>query len=213
MIDTAKLPTHLAQVVRRLNVTGSEDSADTWLMTSYISECLVKTIAIVLIAGIRRSNPNIAKRFEYELVRADGFGTWDKLIGDCTGQSYTGYLDSDLQPLVAWITQKHPRSSDDWARKVSENFSIILKSLDMPESDVPQRLTIKFLFGQLIRIRNKTKAHGAVGPDFFAKANQPFIDAVLAMLIKSPIVKWEWFHLITRVQKGNVRAIKLVGEN
>jgi hypothetical protein len=213
MIDTSKLPTHIAQVVRRLNVTGSNDSADTWLMTSYISECLIKTIAIVLIAGIRRTNPSIAKRFEYELVRADGLGTWDKLIGDCTGQSYAGYLDNDLQNLVTWITQKHSRSADDWARKASEHCSAILKLLGMPETDIPQRLTVKFLIGQIIRIRNKTKAHGAVGPDFFAQANQLFIDSVITLLFESPIVQWEWFHLSMRASKENVRAIRLVGNN
>ena len=70
--DTAILPTHLARVVARVNLTGPDACADTFLMASYVIEALVKSIAIALCAGIQRSSPNIAYKFKYELVRADG---------------------------------------------------------------------------------------------------------------------------------------------
>ena len=53
MIDTSSLPTHLAVVARRLNVAGPEASGDTFLLTSYVTEAIVKSIGIALLAGVR----------------------------------------------------------------------------------------------------------------------------------------------------------------
>ncbi len=94
MINTSVLPTHLAAVVRRLNVAGEEASGEKFLMTSYVTEILIKTVAIGLLAGVRTASTNVAHKFEYEVVRADGLGTWERVISDFTGQSHAGYLDS-----------------------------------------------------------------------------------------------------------------------
>ena len=71
-VSTDNLPTHLASVTRRLNVTGNDASADTFLAASYVSESLLKTIAIVLLTGKRRGANTNPYKFEYDLVRADG---------------------------------------------------------------------------------------------------------------------------------------------
>jgi len=211
MIGHITLPSHLAQVAQRLNVVGVNDSADTWMMTSYVAESFVKTLAIVLAAGSRKSNPNIAHKLEYTLVRADGLGSWEQSISDCTGQAYAGYLDSDLQELVIWITKKRVRTEDEWARNAAGKCARVLELLGMPETEVPRRFTVRFLLGQLVRIRNKTKAHGAAGPDFFEKANPLYIDAVSITLENCPICHWEWFHLSVRPVKDTVKAVRLAG--
>lgn len=146
-------------------------------------------------------------------MRGDGIGVWDKAVGECTGQAYAGYIDIDLQPLVAWVTRKRTRREDEWAREVAADCSAILQLLDMPDADTPSRLTVRHILGQIVRIRNKTKAHGAVGPDFFQRANRHYINAVSQILRDSPIVRWEWFHLSVRAEKDNVRAIRLEGLN
>ncbi len=132
MIETTGLPTHLALVARRLKVAGADSSADTWLMASYVAECFLKTIACVLVSGIRKSNPSIAHKLEYELVRADGLGSWEKIIGDCTGHALAGYLDSDLQPLIVWITKRRTQADDEWARDAATRCADILSLLEMP---------------------------------------------------------------------------------
>jgi hypothetical protein len=210
-MDASSLPTHIATVARRLQVVGNGASADTFLMASYIGECLIKTVAICLLGGIRKDSPAVARKLEYELVRADGLGTWDKVIGECTGQSYVGYVDADCQPLIAWLTKKRTQADDEWARHVAGSLSELLNLLGAADVSVPTRLTVRFLIGQLVQIRNKTKAHGAVGPDFFADANERYSMAIALLLRNCPISTWEWYHLSMRQSKQNVRAIRLAG--
>jgi hypothetical protein len=211
MIDHGTVPTHLAKVMQRLNVEGAEGSADTWMMTSYVAETFVKTLAIVLAAGIRKSSPVVAHKIGYLLARADGLGVWETVIKDCTGQAYAGYLDSDLQELVTWVIKKRTRGEDEWAQQTAKQLAQILDLLGMPETDLPRKLTVRFLLSQLVRVRNKTKAHGAVGADFFAKANTIYIDAIRSIIESCPIVRWEWLHLSVRQGKNTVRAVRLEG--
>ncbi len=66
------------------------------------------------------------------------------------------------------------------------------------------------LINYLIQIRNKTKAHGAVGPDFFSSYNRSYIAVVQALLNDCPAFSWRWMHLSTR-EKGGTRGVLLRG--
>lgn len=211
MINPDLLPTHLALVARRCHAVGPNSSADTFLMTSYLVESLIKTTAITLLAGVRKSSPNISKKFEYELIRADGLGSWEAVIGDFMGQSNSGYVDADLQALLAWLTKRRTQAEDAWAKTAITRCAEVLKLLGVLDAEMPTRPTIRFLFGQLVRIRNKTKAHGAVGPDFFDEANPKFIEATQLLLENCPISSWDWYYLSVREEKATVRAISLRG--
>ena len=211
MIDSTKLPTHLASIARRLHVVGFEASADTFLATSYLTEGLLKTIALALLAGVRRASPAIFYKLEYDIVRADGLGSWVQAIQTCTGQSYAGYLDSDLQALVAWLTKRRTQADDVWAQQATKHCSDILNQLGAADTATPPRFNVLHLLRQLVQIRNKTKAHGAVGPDFFAIANGPYVEATSLFLHNCPATTWEWYHLANRSDRDNVRAIALTG--
>jgi hypothetical protein len=80
MIPLNSLPVHVAQVGRRLNVCSPDDVASLFLETSYMAEVGIKTIALVLHAALRERAPSHAYRFAYELLRADGLGTWESAI-------------------------------------------------------------------------------------------------------------------------------------
>jgi hypothetical protein len=43
----------------------------------YLAEAVIKTLAIVLYAGLRKKAPDHAYKIGYELVRFDGLETWD----------------------------------------------------------------------------------------------------------------------------------------
>ena len=185
-MDCAELPTHVARVVSRLDVTGPHASGDTFLTASYVVESVLKTIGVVLCSGIRRTSSSAAYRFEYGLVRADGLGAWEEAITTAVGHSYAGYIDQDLQSLVVWLTRKRTRAEDRWAREAVQECSAILSLLAAPDAEPPRSFAVRYLLNQLVRVRNKTKAHGAVGADFFDKANQHYIRAAELILESCP---------------------------
>jgi hypothetical protein len=195
----------------RVNQAGPDAGSETFLLASYVAESAIKTIGIALCAGLRRSSSAALSRFEYELVRADGLGVWEAMISACTTQSYAGYVDKDLQPLLAWLTQKRTRGDDQWARDAAEGCSTILRELGAAPVANPQKLNVRYLISQLVQIRNKTKAHGAVGEEFFNFTNHFYLDAVRGLLEYCPLFSWQWFFLAERPSKDNIKALRLNG--
>ena|ERR1035437_4843543 len=95
-IEINKLPTQVAQVGRRLNVLAPDDLAATFLETSYLAEVVIKTIALVLLAGVRDRIPDHAYRISHGLVRADGLGNWETAIRELASQPLAGFLPPDF---------------------------------------------------------------------------------------------------------------------
>lgn len=211
MIDPSTFPTHVARVISRLSVAGPDALAETFLVTSYITECVIKTLGIALCAGIREGAPTAAYRFEYRLVHADGLGAWEEAIGAMAGYACAGYVPQDMQPLIAWLTKKRTRVEDQWARDAAGQCAAILHLLGADDVEPPRTPTVRHIISYLVQIRNKTKAHGAVGADFFERANASYIAATEGLVKNCPAFKWEWLHLSVRPAKDNVRALHLLG--
>jgi hypothetical protein len=211
LMNPATLPTHIARVVGRVNQAGSGSSAESFLLTSYVVESAIKTIGVALCAGLRHTSSAALYRLEYELVRADGLGSWEAMISKCATQSYSGYLDKGLQPLLNWLSQKRTSPQDQWARDAVDACSQILSELVALPASVPNKLNMRYLISQFVQIRNKTKAHGAAGDEFFAEANPLYIAAVRCLVEHCPLFQWQWFFLAERQSKGNVKAVSLRG--
>ena len=212
MIKLDELPTHLARVGSRLNTIGMESSGDTFLIISYLIESFVKTIAISLWAAVKKANPSIAYGLEYDFVRGDGLGIWDSAISTMTGNAFSGYVPRDIQALVEWITKKRNKPDDTWVKDSFESCEKIIELLGLSDHGLQKPNTIKHVLSQLVLIRNKTKAHGAAGPDFFKEANPLYENIICQLLEKCPINCWEWFFISWKSQ-STIKAISLKGLN
>lgn len=210
-IGTEVLPTHIALVARRINICNPDDLAAKFLETSYLAEAALKTLAIVLHAGLAKPAREIAYRHAYQLVRGDGLGTWEQVIREFTTQPTAGYLPPEFFTLLAWISKKRNKPEDEWFRVALANARQVLGLLGADEQDgLKAATTVKELITCLVQIRNKTKAHGAVGEDFYAVANPPYFQTVSALLSTCPLIEWRWVHL-SRRESGKVRGIVLSG--
>ncbi|MFZ2359035.1 MAG: NB-ARC domain-containing protein [Anaerolineae bacterium] len=194
MIDTQNTPTHVALVARRLNSVGLSASADTFLYASYLAEIAVKSVAVALHAGLREGSPEEAYRLGYGLVRADGFGNWDTAIRQCINNPSAATLPASYQPLVQWLTKKRTKPEDDWFRQSREAILGIFRELSNDDDSVEKISSARDMVTALVRIRNKTKAHGAVGQDFFALNNEHYVFAVQSFLSCCPLFSWQWLH-------------------
>jgi hypothetical protein len=209
LINTDSLPTPLAKAASRLNVLGPDASADTFLLTSYLAEAAIKLIAAALYAGLKDRSRDNAYRFAYGLVRADGLGTWERAIYESTNLPLAQLLPPEIQVLVAWLTKKRGKPEDEWLKTAKTQASSVLLELGGQEEGA-KNLTLRSLITSLVQIRNKTKAHGAVGQDFFAIANEPYLAAVTSLVDNCPAFAWKWMHLSKR-KKGNIRGVLLRG--
>jgi len=211
IIETQHLPTHLALVARRVNICNPDDLASSFLETSYLVESFLKTIAVILHAGLVNSARDVAYRHAYELIiRADGLGTWEQTVREITTQPTAGYLPPEFIELIVWISRKRSKPEDEWFRSAHEKARVVLDLLGSEETEGKKSASVKELMRCFVQIRNKTKAHGAVGEDFYISANAQYLDAVVALLETCPINKWDWLSLTPR-ESGKVRGIALLG--
>ncbi|MEK7678228.1 MAG: hypothetical protein AAB676_20555, partial [Verrucomicrobiota bacterium] len=195
---------------RRPNICNPDDLAARFLETSYLAEAFLKTLAVVLHAGLIKPARDMAYRHAYVLVRGDGLGTWEQSIRETTTQPTAGYLPPEFFPLLAWISKKRTKPEDEWFRVALANARQVLTLLGAEEQEGGKAVTVKELISCLVQIRNKTKAHGAVGEDFYAAANSPYLETVAAVLTSCPLVEWKWLHLVPR-ELGKLRAVVLAG--
>ena len=79
-IDTSNLPTHIARAVSRLKAIGSDQSANSFLYSSYLAESAIKTLGIILCRCLNRTNLDTSYRFAYSFIRSDGLGSWEHAI-------------------------------------------------------------------------------------------------------------------------------------
>jgi hypothetical protein len=209
--EIQELPTHLALVAGRLVTIGPDASGDSFLLASYLFEVSLKTMAIALLCGLKDTSPENSYTVAYRLMRADGLGDWENAIQQMASQPTAGYLHPAFQPTFNWLTQKRKPPADDWFLAAISGVDEISYQLGAEHRSGAERArTMRDLLRALVFIRNKTKAHGAVGPEFFASANTPYQEAVCAVL-RCPLFKCRWEHLSTRVGKNTVRGIALRG--
>ena len=66
------LPTHVALVNQRLNISGKDSSAEAFLFISYLAEVTIKTIATSLHGGLSLGSPEDGYRMAHVLIKAEG---------------------------------------------------------------------------------------------------------------------------------------------
>ncbi len=208
-INVSRLPTHLALVARRAGTIGKDASADTFLATSYLIEATVKTIAIVLVAALRRTLPEEAYRACHNLVRADGLGTWTDTISEMVSPAFANSIPRPFFPLVKWLSQKRTKAQDEWFRDAVCGAKAILRQIVQDDADVARLNKMTGLLSYCVTIRNKTKAHGACGPDFFYKANAPYRALARAILDHCPLCDWQFISV--QRDRGTLHARRLLG--
>jgi len=211
VLDSSCLPTHMALVVRRLNRVGPCDSANTFLYTSYVAESFIKTIVLALRTGLKQHAPEHAYRIAYNLVRADGLGAWEEALRQMTSMPLAGFFPPDCGSLVTWASQRRGGPEHEWAAQAYRNTQKILELLGTAvQSPSVSRITVNHTITALVQIRNKTKAHGAVGEDFYYSANAPYIEAIRALIGNCPALAWRWLRFARRAN-GTTAAAELRG--
>src|SRR5712671_1659262 len=103
-LETDGLPTHIALVARRFKICNPDDLAGQFLVTSYLAEVFIKTLAITLYAGLSKPAGDVAYRHGFELVRGDGLGVWEQTVREIATQPTAGYLPPEFFPLLAWLS-------------------------------------------------------------------------------------------------------------
>lgn len=204
------LPTHIALVAGRCNALGPSQTADSFLLASYLVESVIKSIGIALVHGMRANALDAAYRFGYNLVSADGLGEWESAIREMTSHPMSSFLPIDFRPLVAWVTRKRTTVDDAEFRAGYTAAQEVLERAGSHVEWSQRTASVRDLISTFVQIRNSTKAHGAWGPDFYADINERYLLAINALIHGCPVLTWDWIH-ISMPSKDFKRGTRLVG--
>lgn len=206
-MDSSKFPTHLARTIARVNRTGRNASADTFLSVSYVIENSIKTMAIALCSGMHNQSAETLYKCEHEIFRADGLGTWAHIITECAKQRIPVNFHPEILTLSKWLTQNRNKPEDVWVKSGIEAASEILKYIDVPIEY--SKADVLHLINLLVIIRNKTKAHGAVSEIFYERFNDSYLDLTKSLIQNCPIFHCDWFYFSPAKRgKNNVLLLK-----
>ncbi|MBC7821961.1 MAG: hypothetical protein IAG10_34170, partial [Planctomycetaceae bacterium] len=196
VIDVSKLPTPIALVANRLNVAGHCPSAETFLCASYLFEAFLKSVVVVWYSALNAKNSDTSYRIAFNVLRADGLGVWADSLREMAALSASS-LPREFFPLVSWATKKLTKPEDQWGRDSFTAAQVVLRQLGT-DGEMPEKLNVGHIISSLIQIRNKTKAHGAVGDDFYLAANASYVDSIVKLLGSCPALKWTWLRANTK---------------
>lgn len=210
LITPSDFPTPIAQVARRVNLTGTAGGSDSFLVASYLSEALLKTVVATQQAALSVNDEERAYRLGYHLIRADGLGTWEQALRRITGLPHVASLPRSVSKLTEWITKKRAQPEDQWFRDSLSNIERIVAEIGDVGLSMPQNPSVLDLVHGLVLIRNKTKAHGAYGPQFYATVNDPYIEAISNLLQSCPLMEWDWW-LVHDIGPDQERLISVHG--
>lgn len=181
-----------------------------FLLATYLAEAAIKSIGLTAYAALEASAPAEAYKLAHIFVRADGLGDWETAIREATGPPVSAAIAPDFQDFVSWAAQSRAKSGNEGYEASLNELGRILGLLGVPMTEKPRKPTMRDLIGALVVIRNKTKAHGAVGADFFADATPGYERAIEYLLTDNPAMDFRWLYLAPP-DGGQLKAILLKG--
>ena len=170
-------------------------------------ECLLKLVVAAMVATIQTDRDRSRYSALYQLVRADGLGTWldvlDKvLLGPPSQCLHTAARDAQKQ-----LTQRY---RTDWP---CEAFSLLtqgMTALGITSPAVPKP-SLREWFRAFTILRNKTRGHGAPKAGQCAAASIPIERSLMLLADNILLFQMPWAYL-HRNLSGKYRVTALAGD-
>src|SRR5260221_10123252 len=140
-------------------VNNAREDSDTSLFLALLTlgELVTKITVAGLVAAVEDDEGHRYRQL-YRLVRADGLGEWDQVLDDILTGPASQFLLSEASEEKRQLLQK--MSSDTWQYKAVISLYNCLEVFNIAY-DLPSKIDARKWFSMFVRLRNKTKAHGA----------------------------------------------------
>lgn len=142
----------------RVEVGKSESNVTYFNDLMYTGELLCKLITLGLVASTDDSRDNHRYRLYYELIRADGIGSWVRIVDETLiGPAAQFVMEESLEERRQ-LTEKKQES---WQQESVFLLHSCLKVIDEHTEVLPTKVDGRKWLDLFARLRNKTRGHGA----------------------------------------------------
>ena len=149
----------LEKMLQRIEIGKNASDTQFFLELMYFGEMMTKIIIIGLVSSMEDDRHRQRYGIEYELVRADGIGTWMRKLDDLTVGTASALLHPETATEKRELMQAFPSGSDSWQRMACNGMLSAVHMFDNSSSQ-PEKLSMIWWFKQFAYLRNTTRGHG-----------------------------------------------------
>ena len=188
----------VVRMLDRVQQASFDSDATHYTSLLLVGEFITKLTTLSLIAGLdpEKDDAQTAYAKKYELLRADGIGSWSRVVQDLTTAPVFRLLDSEARGFHTSLTQRFGRESESWQRDAIDKLVEATSCFPSLSTDAGSgKASLAQWFQAFAALRNKTRGHGADLVSWQAKAGPPLLESILVITRNLECLAWPWWHI------------------
>ena len=154
----------------------------------------MKLVVAGLVAAVQDDRDRNRYRLEYQLVRADSVGTWDKVLDDILTGPSSQFLDTAASSTRRELTEKSLDGS--WQTESVHRLSESLRCVNLDNSQrIGRRVQGRTWFKDFVSLRNGTRGHGAPAASALGLACSSLYKSISVLAQNVPLFSSPWAYV------------------
>lgn len=205
----------LRRMHERVEVAKQDSDATYYLNLLYLGEMITKVVALTMVSCIdpERDDNSLAYSTQYNLLRADGIGTWSAAIQQLTTAPVYRLLDDHAKSFHTSLTQRFGADSEAWQRGAVDSLNRATACFpSLVTERAVGKVSVAQWFQAFAALRNKTRGHGADLVSWQAAAAPALAESLAHLVNELEPIRWPWWHL-HRTAAGQAKWRRLAGDS
>ncbi len=184
----------IEKMLRQAENERAESDAAYFDALMYAGEAVMKLAVAGLTAAVQDDRERNRYRLEYELVRADSLGAWDKILDDILVGPSSQFLDADARPTQQALNQW--MSEGTWQAASLQDLRESLQYVQLVSAEpTTTKIQGRTWFKEFVRLRNGTRGHGAPLATALGQACPSLARSIAMMASNLPLFSLPWAYL------------------
>ena len=193
----------------RLSLDKEDGDHAYFTSLSFKLEYLTKVLVAGVVAVVGDDVDRHRYSLEYRLVRADSLGTWTEVLDQALTGPAAQFLLTEARPLIRNLTERV--GPPDWRHNAVDCLATAARALGV-DHKVPHKVPLREFFHLGVRLRNRSRAHGAPTAAQCSEACLPLAQALDLVVERAELFQLPWVHL-HRNFSGKYRVSPLANES
>ena len=172
-------------------------------------EYLTKLVTSGIVACIGDDSDRQRYSLEYELARADSLGIWVNCLQTALMGQPARFVRGGTQHLLRDLTER--AGGDDWRRRAVNAIHEASLAVGTPRTEIPTKAPLHRFFEIGVRLRNRSRGHGAPTAAQCGAACPPLIEACALLVDNLGLFRVPWVYL-HRNLSGKYRVSPLLND-
>lgn len=186
----------------------ARDSSDIdfFLNLMYYGELLTKVITLGLVAAIQDDSERHRYRQLHRLVRADGLGEWEQALNDLLIGPASQHLLFEARNEQRELTKRC--KPGEWQYEAVALLHKCLEEIEQEIEPLPTKVDARRWFSVFVRLRNKTRGHGAPPSSVCSKICLDLKQSIELLIGNFNLFRRSWAYLHQNLS-GKYRVTRL----